>query len=117
VVPVLVVDDAAEALQLDPSPHSKMPAGKRASLEPVSEGPSSQINQTLDLTANRGSDALVFNQLVAESLVIALNVVMLRIFAHGFAKVTLAQRNNLFEALRLDGANESLGVGVQIWAS
>jgi hypothetical protein len=72
---------------------------------------------TLDLAASRGHDALVFDQLVAKSLVIPLNVVMLRIFAHSFAKVTLAQRNNLREALRLDGTNESLGVRVQIGTS
>ncbi len=63
-VPVLVVDDAAEALQLDPSPHSKMPAGKRANLEPASEGPSNQINQVLSgLDAGADKARMVFSSL------------------------------------------------------
>jgi hypothetical protein len=42
---------------------------------------------------------------------------MLRVFLHGFPKVALAQRNDLGQTLGLDGANESLRVGVQVGAS
>jgi len=44
------------------------------------------------------------------TLVIALKVVMLCVFLHGFPKVALAQRDDLGQALGFDGANESLRV-------
>ena len=51
------------------------------------------------------------------TLVIALKVVMLCVFLHGFPKVALAQRDDLGQTLGFDGTNESLRVSIQIGAS
>jgi hypothetical protein len=72
---------------------------------------------TLDGTVRIGLVAQLLNQLVAETLVIALKVVMLRVFLHGFSKVALAQRDELGQTLGFGGANEALRVSVQIGAS
>jgi hypothetical protein len=46
--------------------------------------------------------------------VIALAVVVLNELAHDASKVAFPDRNHLRQALRLNGPNESLGIGVQI---
>ena len=71
----------------------------------------------LNCTIHVGLVARLLNQLVVETLVIALKVVMLRVFFHGFPKVVLAQQDDLIETLGSDGENESLRVRIQIWAS
>ena len=63
----------------------------------------SQPFLTLDDTVHIGSVARLLNQLVAPPLVIALEVIVLRVFFHGFSKVALAQWNDLGQALGLDG--------------
>jgi hypothetical protein len=72
---------------------------------------------TLDGSVHLGLIAWLSNQRVVETLVIAFNVVMLGVFSHGFSKVALAQRDNLGQALGLDGANESFRVSVQVGPS
>jgi hypothetical protein len=50
-------------------------------------------------------------------LVIALRVVVLRVFPHDFTKMALAQRDDLIETLGSDGENESLRVRIQVGAA
>ncbi len=71
----------------------------------------------LNCTIHVGLVARLLNQLVVETLVIALKVVMLRVFFHDFPKVVLAQRDDLIETLGSDGENESLRVGIQVGAA
>src|SRR5216117_183657 len=54
---------------------------------------------------------------VADPLVIALAVIVLDVLADHPANVGLPDRNDLRQALRPDGSNESLGIRVQIWAA
>jgi hypothetical protein len=68
----------------------------------------------LDRTASSRLISRRFDQLVANSLVIALAVVVLDELAHDASKVAFPDRNHLRQRLRLDGPNESLGIGVQI---
>jgi hypothetical protein len=49
--------------------------------------------------------------------VIALAVVVLDVFADHLSKVAFTDRNDLRQALRLDGSNESFGISVQIRAT
>ena len=56
----------------------------------------------LNITAHVASHTLILDQLIVEALMIPLNVVVLSVFLHNFAKMALAQRNGLGEALRLD---------------
>ena len=77
----------------------------------------SQPFLTLGDTVHIGSVARLLNQFVAPPLVIALEVIVLRVFFHGFSKVALAQWNDLGQALGLDGANKSLRIRIQIGAS
>ena len=77
----------------------------------------SQPFLTLDGTVHVELAAWLLNQLVVETLVIALKVVVLRILLHGHPKVTLAQWNNLGQTFGLDRADESLRVGVQVRAA
>jgi hypothetical protein len=49
--------------------------------------------------------------------VIALHVVVLRVFPHGFPKMALAQRDGLIETLGSDAENESLRVRIQLGAA
>jgi uncharacterized membrane protein YvlD (DUF360 family) len=58
-----------------------------------------------------------FDKPIIESLMIPLEVIVLGVFLHSVAEMLLSQWDNLGQTLRLDGANESLGVGVQIWTS
>jgi hypothetical protein len=51
-----------------------------------------------------------------QHLVIALQVVVLRVLLHGLAKVTLAQRNDLGQTLGFDGMHKPLCICVQIGA-
>jgi len=53
---------------------------------------------------------------VVEALVIALGVVVLDELLHDAPQVTLAERNNMSQALLPDRANEPLGIRVQIRA-
>ena len=71
----------------------------------------------LDCAVHVGLFARRFNQLVAPTLVIALHVVVLRVFPHGFPKMALAQRDDLIETLGADGENESLRVRIQVGAA
>jgi hypothetical protein len=57
------------------------------------------------------------DQPIIESLMIPLEVIVLGVFLHSVAQMLLSQRDDPGQALRLDGAYESLGVGVQIWTS
>ena len=56
----------------------------------------------LNITAHVASHTLILDQLIVEALMIPLTVVVLSVFLHNFAKMALAQRNGLGEALRLD---------------
>jgi len=50
------------------------------------------------------------DQLIAEALVISLAMVVLGVLGHGPAKMALAKRNDLRQALRLDRPNEALRI-------
>jgi hypothetical protein len=54
---------------------------------------------TVNRTALIDRTARILDQLVVEPLVIALQRVVLRVFLHGLAKVTLAQWDNLGQTL------------------
>ena len=67
-------------------------------ISPSSRGPpivvfedTSQPFLTLGDTVHIGSVARLLNQFVAPPLVIALEVIVLRVFFHGFSKVALAR--------------------------
>jgi len=75
-------------------------------LSPLLRGPpiivfedTSQPFLTLDGTVPIGLVARLLNRLVVETLVIALTMVMLCVFLHGFPKVALAQRDDLGQTL------------------
>jgi hypothetical protein len=70
----------------------------------------SESFSTVDGTVHIGPVARLLDELVVEPLVIALKVVVIRVFPHGFPKVALAQWNDLGQTLGFDGANESLRV-------
>ena len=52
------------------------------------------------------------NQLVLETLMVSLDMVVLNVLAHRRAKMILSQQNHPIEALVLDGTNKTLRVGV-----
>lgn len=54
---------------------------------------------TLDIAVHDGIAAKILNEFVVKSLVIALEVVVRGVFLHGLAQVTLAQRDDLGQAL------------------
>ena len=54
---------------------------------------------TVNGAVHIGSDAPLLDQLVPEPLVVALLMVLLRVFLHGLAKVTLAQWDDLRQTL------------------
>ena len=91
------------------------PPSRRPSIVVVEDA--AQPFSTADGTVRIGLVAHLLDQLVVESLVIALKVVMLRVFFHGFPKVALAKWDDLGQTLGFDGANESLRVSIQIGAS
>ncbi len=64
-----------------------------------------------------GPLARFLDEVVPQTLVIALCVVVLRELSNRFPKVAFAQRDDLGQALGLDGANESLRVRVQVGAA
>jgi hypothetical protein len=51
---------------------------------------------------------------VAQALVVALGVIVLHELAHDGVQVTLAEGNDVPQALLLDRANEPLGVGIEV---
>jgi hypothetical protein len=69
---------------------------------------------TLDAAVNVEFVPPILDQLVLETLVITLKVIVLRVFLHGRPKVALAEWDDLGQTLGLDGANESLRVGIQV---
>ena len=62
-------------------------------------------------------DLLILDQPIVEPLMISLKVIMLSVFLHRLAQMPLSQWNDLGQTLGLDGANESLRIGIQIGAS
>ena len=89
---------------------------------PRSCGPAIVLEDTsepfpaLDCAVCVGLFAQRFNQLVAPALVIALRVVVLRVFPHDFTKMALAQRDDLIETLGSDGENESAQGEFNAWS-
>ena len=90
------------------------PPSRRPPVVVLKEAP--QPFSTADGTIHVGPVARLLDELVVEPLVVALKVVVIRVFPHGFPKVALAQWNDLGQTLGLDGANESLRVSVRIGA-
>src|SRR5580700_7900556 len=72
--------------------------------------------QSVDATDGRGRMAGGEGDDVVQALVVALGMVMVHELAHDGAQMTLAERNDVAEALVLDRANEPLGVGVEVRA-
>ncbi len=68
----------------------------------------------LDCTVSVWVAGLLLDQLIVESLVIALQVVVLRVLLHGLAKVTLAQWDDLGQTLGFGGENKSGSSGFRV---
>ncbi len=69
-----------------------------------------------DATDGRGRIAGGEGDDVAKALMVALGVIVLHELVHDGAQMTLAERDDVPEALPLDRANEPLGVGVEVRA-
>ena len=61
--------------------------------------------------------ALAIDQLIVEALMVALFVIVSGVLFHRATKRPLTEQDQLAEALVLDGAHKSLGVGVQVRAT
>ena len=72
---------------------------------------------SLDVSAHIRLAAPIVDQPIVDSLMVALDVVVLRVLLHGVAQMPLSQRDDLGQTLGFDGTDESLRVGVQIWTS
>ncbi len=59
----------------------------------------------------------LLDQSIVDSLMIPIDVRVLRVLLHHVAQTALSQRNNVGQTLGLDRANESLRIGIQIWIS
>ncbi len=59
----------------------------------------------------------LLDQLIVESLVIALKVIVVRVLLHRIAKMAFTQRNDLGQTFGFDRPNEPLCVRIQIRAS
>ena len=71
---------------------------------------------TLDTTNHGVRASPIVDQLVIDSLMVALDVVVLRVLLHGVAKMPLAQWDDLRQTLGLHRTDESLRMGIQIGA-
>ena len=65
----------------------------------------------LDSTDTQPHAFFGFDQLVRETLVIALAMIVLGVFPRGAPQVCFADRDDLAETFRLDRANKAFGVG------
>ncbi len=72
-----------------------------------------QSFSTLDAAVNVEFVPAILGQLVLETLVVTLEVIVLRVLLHGRPKVALAEWDDLGQTLGLDGTNEPLRVVCQ----
>ena len=76
-------------------------SAEHLSSSPIVVEKASEPFTTLDVSALVRPAALFVDQFVADPLMIPLDVVVLHVFSHGVAQMSLSQRNDLCQALAL----------------
>ena len=69
----------------------------------------------MNLSIERTNFVVTLNELVAQTLMIPLSVIMRQVLVNGVSKRAFAEEDHALPALGLQGAKEPLDVSVQIW--